>query len=120
LVTPARAGAQQQSALPIYASTDLETPPKLVSAAEAAKVIEDSFPFPLRQSGVGGMVQLQIVIDTRGRVEESSIEVVETPSSALADAARRAAKRLEFRPGLYKGEAVRTRVILPILYKTVR
>jgi protein TonB len=117
---PTAVRAQQQSTLPIYASTDLESPPKLASPAQAAKVIDDSFPYPLRQTGVGGMVQLQIVIDARGRVEEQSIEVVETPNPALAEAARRAAKRLAFKPGYYKGEPVRTRVVLPILYKTVR
>jgi protein TonB len=119
---PARASAQQQSASPspIYASNDLESPPKLVSTAKAAKVIEGSFSRPLRQAGLGGMVQLQLVIDTRGNVEETSIEVVETPSPALAEAARRAARRLEFTPGRYRGEAVRTRVILPIVYKTER
>ena len=117
IAAPSAAEAQQGSSAPIYASTDLETPPKLASPASAAKAVEDSYPFALKQQGVGGTVQLQFVIDAKGRVEESSIEVVDATAPALGEAARKAAARIEFKPGVYKGEAVRTRVVLPIVYK---
>ena len=101
----------------VYGGEDLTSPPKLVSAAAAARLVARSFPEEMRKAGAGGTVQLQFVIGKDGKVEPSSIEVVQTPAPALGDAAKTVAEKMQFVPGKKDGNAVRARVQLPIVYK---
>jgi periplasmic protein TonB len=115
---PAVARAQAAaSAAPIFAGEDLDTPPKLVNPTKTARVVSDSYPANLRRMGVGGSVQVQFVIDPNGKVEPESIEVLQASTPAFGDAAREAARKIEFHPGKSKGQTVRTKVLLPIVYK---
>lgn len=110
---PRLAAAQSE----VYGGEDLTTPPKLVSAASAARLVARSFPEELRRSGTGGTVQLQFVIGANGKVEPSSIEVISAPAPGLGSAAKTVAEKMEFVPGKKDGSAVRSRVQLPIIYK---
>ena len=101
----------------VFGGEDLTSPPKLVSAAAAARLVARSFPEEMRRSGTGGTVQLQFVIGKDGKVEPSSIEVVQAPAAALGDAAKTVAEKMQFVPGKKDGTAVRSRVQLPIVYK---
>lgn len=101
----------------VFGGEDLTSPPKLVSAAAAARLVARSFPEEMRRAGTGGTVQLQFVIGKDGKVEPSSIEVVQTPAPALGDAAKSVAEKMQFVPGKKDGTAVRARVQLPIVYK---
>ncbi|MFN8572522.1 MAG: energy transducer TonB [Gemmatimonadaceae bacterium] len=112
--------AQVQEADVVYASTDLEVPPKIAAPAIASKLLQDSYPDALRRAGVGGIVQIQFVVASSGRVEESSVYVVETPVQALGEAAKRVVARITFKPGMHNGQPVRARVLLPLVYKSVR
>lgn len=115
---PAMARAQAAaSAAPIYAGEDLDTPPKLLNPTKTARVVSDSYPANLRRMGVGGSVQVQFVIDPNGKVEPESIEVLQASTPAFGDAAREVARKIEFHPGKSKGQTVRTKVLLPIVYK---
>ncbi len=115
---PAIARAQAAaSAAPIFAGEDLDTPPKLVNPTKTARVVSDSYPANLRRMGVAGNVQVQFVIDPTGKVEPESVEVLQASTPAFGDAAREAAKKIEFYPGKAKGQTVRTKVLLPIVYK---
>jgi periplasmic protein TonB len=105
------------SASPIFAGEDVDTPPKLVNPTKTARVVSDSYPANLRRMGVGGSVQVQFVIDPNGKVEPESIEVLQASTPAFGDAAKEAAKKIEFHPGKSKGQTVRTKVLLPIIYK---
>lgn len=51
----------------IYAIADVQNPPKLSSSALAAKLIQESYPADLKSRGVGGMVELQFVVDAKER-----------------------------------------------------
>ena len=101
----------------VYGADQISSPPKLVSPAATARAVARSFPEDLRRTNTGGTVQLQFVIGTNGKVEPSSIEVIEAPVPALAAAAKTVAEKMEFVPGKKDGNAVRTRVTLPITYK---
>lgn len=101
----------------VFGPTDISTPPKLVSAAAAARLIARSFPEDLRRAGTGGTVQLQFIIDRNGKVEPGSVEVLATPAPALAAAAKAVAEKMEFVPGKKDGASVRARVQLPITYR---
>ena len=71
----------------------------------------------LKKTGVAGQAQVQFVVDASGKVEPASVEVVLASQPAFAAAAKEIAPRIEFTPGKAKGQAVRTRVLLPIQYK---
>ena len=53
---------------------------------------------------------LRFVVDTLGRAEAGSVEIVEAPDSVLADAARVMVIGARFEPGRSAGNRVRVRV----------
>jgi protein TonB len=101
----------------VYGPEQLSSPPKLVSPAATARAVARSFPEDLRRSNTGGTVQLQFVIGPNGKVEPNTIEVIEATVPALGNAAKTVVEKMEFVPGKKDGNAVRTRVALPITYK---
>lgn len=101
----------------IYTAEELTTKPKLASSTRTAQLVHQSYPPKLRSAGVDGTVQLQFVIGVDGKVEGSSVEVISASVPAFADAAREVASKIEFSPGKVNDEPVRTRVLLPIVYK---
>ena len=101
----------------VFSADQISSPPKLVSPAATARLVARSFPEDLRKSNTGGTVQLQFIIGANGKVEPSSIEVVDATVPALGNAAKTVVEKMEFIPGKKDGNAVRTRVMLPIQYK---
>ncbi|MFN8667415.1 MAG: TonB family protein [Gemmatimonadaceae bacterium] len=108
-----RAQASEQ----IYAGEDVDTPPRIANPARTARLVSESYPTLLKKTGVAGQAQVQFVVDASGKVEPASVEVVLASQPAFAAAAKEIAPRIEFTPGKAKGQAVRTRVLLPIQYK---
>ena len=101
----------------VYPLNELTNPPKLTSSALAARLIAESYPADLKNRGVGGMVELQFVVDSKGKVDPASVEVVDATQTALGEAARKVVSRLDFSPGKLNGTPVKTKVVLPIIYK---
>lgn len=101
----------------VYPISELTNPPKLSSTAQAARLISESYPADLKSRGVGGMVELQFIVDSKGKVEAGSVEVVDATQTALGEAARKVVSKLDFSPGKVNGAAVKTKVVLPIIYK---
>ncbi|MEP7384154.1 MAG: energy transducer TonB [Gemmatimonadota bacterium] len=106
-----------QSSAPVHAGAEVDTPPRLTNPTRTARLVADSYPSRLRRSGVSGQAQVQFVVDTSGKVEPESIEVVLASGPAFAIAAKRVAGKIHFTPGRSNGQVVRTRVLLPIAYK---
>jgi periplasmic protein TonB len=101
----------------VYAIAELQTPPKLRSTADAGRFISESYPEELKRRGQGGMVEVQFVVDEKGKVDPASVEVLDATHSQLGEAAKKVAPRLEFQPGKAGGAAVKSKVVLPIIYK---
>ena len=101
----------------VYGPDELSSAPKLVSPAATARLVARTYPENLRRSGTGGTVRLSFVIGANGKAEPSSIEVVDAPVPALANAAKSVAENIEFTPGKKGGQPVRSRVELPITYQ---
>ncbi len=101
----------------VYALAELQSPPKLRSTADAGRHIQESYPDDLRRRGVGGMVEIQFVVDAKGKVVPETIEVLDATQSQLGEAAKKVAAKLEFQPGKAGGNAVKSKVVLPIIYK---
>lgn len=68
------------------------------------------YPEMLRQAGVEGSVILSFVIDTTGRVEPNSIEVIQSTNRAFEGPAREVIVRSRYRPGRVRGTPVRVLV----------
>ena len=68
------------------------------------------YPEVLRQAGVEGNVVLEFVVDTLGRVEESTIRVIRATNQAFVASAIVVIKKSVFRPARVRGRAVRVLV----------
>ncbi|MGE0439711.1 MAG: energy transducer TonB [Gemmatimonadales bacterium] len=68
---------------------------------------EPAYPALLRTAGLSGRVILQFVVDTLGRVERGSVEVVESPHEAFAASAMASIEASRFHPARVRGRVVR-------------
>ena len=94
----------------VYAEDSVDERPKIVSAPPL------EYPPLLRQGGVQGRVMIQAIVDTLGRPEPSSLQILARPSTGFEQSARDHVLHAVFRPGRVKGRAVRVRVRVPIDY----
>ncbi|MEZ4457734.1 MAG: energy transducer TonB [Gemmatimonadales bacterium] len=87
-----------------------DNPWRAESVDEPAAVLlqpEPAYPALLRTAGMSGRVILQFVVDTLGRVERGSVEVVESPHEAFAASATASIEASRFRPARVRGRVVR-------------
>ncbi|MEP6765026.1 MAG: energy transducer TonB [Gemmatimonadaceae bacterium] len=101
----------------VYPVNEVTNPPKLSSEEVATKLISASYPEDLKRRHIGGVVELQFIVDSKGNVDASSVEIVDATHTVLGEAAKKVVTRLTFAPGKLNGTCVRTRVVLPIVYK---
>jgi TonB family protein len=73
----------------------------------------------MQQAGVEGMVVLQGVVDTSGRIERESVEVISSTQRAFDGPAMQLLRRCIFRPGRVRGSAVRVLVQLPVQFTLI-
>lgn len=111
---PSKAEAQAE---PVFDLADLSTPPRLVSMERAADQIRRAYPSHLRNRGVTGRVQIEVVVGIDGKVEEGSVRVLFSEHEELGRAAEQVAPQLAFRPGEKGGSPVRSRVIIPVVFQ---
>lgn len=74
---------------------------------------EPRYPDALRAVGITGGVVVQFVVDTSGRAEPGSLEVLSATRAEFAESVRAALSRFRFGAGEAGGRRVRTRVELP-------
>ena len=108
--------AAAQDASKVYELNEVTSMPKLASSSETMRLINNAYPEQLRRSGIGGTVQMEFVVNANGKVDVSTIEVAASVP-ALGDAAKSVAGKLEFQPATVKGTPVKSRVVLPLLFK---
>ena len=75
-----------------------------------------SYPLTLRYTGITGHVIVRFVVDTLGRAEMGSLDLLEATHALFADAVRDAVGRYRFSPGEVTGRRVRTMVQLPFTF----
>lgn len=118
LLGPLAPGAQAQDDK-VYALNEVSNPPRLSSASTAARLIQESYPEDLKRRKVGGMVELQFIVDAQGNVVAGSVEIVDATQTTLGEAAKKAVAGFQFEPGKVNGAKVKTKVVLPIVYKAM-
>ena len=117
LVATVAPTARAQSSEQVYAGEDLDSPPKLVNPSRTARLVAESYPSALKRMGVAGQAQVQFIVEANGKVDPSTVEIVVASTPAFGAAAKDVIPKIEFFPGKAKGQAVRSRVLLPIMYK---
>ena len=109
---PGRDGGRAQSLLDsgppllsgVYREGDLTEPPAVVHFPPPV------YPPGLRVAGIEGIVQVEYVVDTDGRVEPGSINIVSTDHPLMAESVHQVLQQARFTPGKVRGMAVRTLV----------
>jgi protein TonB len=72
------------------------------------------YPFEAKRAGVSGEVQVEFIVDERGRVSEQ--RVVRSSDRIFEEATLRAVARWQFEPGRRHGKIVRFRMTVPVLF----
>lgn len=101
----------------VYGPEEVQVPPKVASPGEVADMVRRSYPPMLQERGLGGSVQIQVVVGADGKVEAESVKVLAATVAVLGDAAKKVASRIPFTPATKDGQPVRCRVIIPITYR---
>jgi TonB family protein len=90
----------------VYVASELDEPASWRSGPKLA------YPAELRRRRVGGHALITAVIDTAGRVEEGSFQILESPDSAFNPPLKQMLLVAQFTPGRVKGHLVRSVVSL--------
>jgi TonB family protein len=106
-------GSTGQSQQPVrregyYVSNDVDESPRRVSAPPI------DYPPSLLRRHAQGKVEVAAIIDTVGRVEPASVEVLATPDSALIGPVKQMMLASQFSPGRLKGVTVRVMVQMAV------
>jgi TonB family protein len=65
------------------------------------------------------VVVMQGVVDTTGRIERESVEVIQSSQRAFDGPAMQLLRRCIFRPGRVRGQAVRVLIQLPVQFTLI-
>ena len=74
------------------------------------------FPPALQAAGVEGVVVLEFVVSTEGRVEANSIKVISSTNKAFEEPAIEAVRKSIFKPARMRGQGVRQLVRQPVRF----
>ncbi len=108
---PAQARQFQLDWSAVFAEETLDEVPRRLSCPTL------EYPRELQQAGIQGSVHLRFVVDTTGRVEPSSVEVLSSTHKAFEEPATTMIRGCRFRPGRIRARAVRTLVPMPINFR---
>lgn len=117
LAALAPVSVKAQDANKAYNLSEVDTKPSLASASTFQRVVAEGYPEEMKRRRLGGIAEVSFVVDASGKVEPSSVEIVDATQPAFGEAAKRALMQTGFNPGKVSGRAVRTNVSLPIVYK---
>lgn len=94
----------------VYAEAIVEEKPSLLSAPPPV------YPALLKQAGIQGRVLLRAIVDTTGRIEPTSVRILQSPNAAFDEPTREWLMKALFRPARMHGRAVRAFINLPVDY----
>jgi len=112
--TPSRPGGPDFGTLPgagVLLVDQVEVPAALDTRSPLPR-----FPQVLRDAGVQGMARLSFVVDTLGRVELETVQVVQATHPAFALAVQAILPRMRFAPARVGGHPVRQLVEFPVQF----
>ncbi len=108
LVPAAAAPAAPDTGAPAPGSGSFSTPPAPVGT------VDPEYPEVARALGIEGRVLCAVTIDETGVVV--AVEVAQSASPMLDEAAQEALRHWTFSPALQRGQPVASRVMVPVLF----
>ena len=97
----------------VFTEAVVDEPPERISCPPP------EYPRMMQQAGVEGVVVMQGVVDTTGRIERESVEVIQSSQRAFDGPALQLLRRCIFRPGRVRGQAVRVLIQLPVQFSLI-
>ncbi len=76
-------------------------------SAGLSKKVEPFYPEFVKDQGISGVVRAQVTIDEKGNVME--VKILNSPHELLTDEVMKAVSRWKYKPGKFKGVAVKVR-----------
>ena len=107
--------AEDISAAPVF--TPFTVAPTLRNQAQVAAALQRLYPPLLRDSGIGGTVQVWFFIDENGTVQRTDIKQ-SSGHPALDEAALKVADLMQFTPAMNRDQKVKVWVDMPIVFRT--
>lgn len=114
--TPARGGGQGIGAGP-GDDTELRGAELAMRIVAAAK---PNYPNALRQAGIGGRVLVRFIVDTAGRVDMASVQVIQSTHPLFTAAVRTVLPTYRFRPSEAGGRRVASTAEMPFEFSIAR
>ncbi len=102
---------QRVSRNQVFLETRIDQHPEFVSSPPLL------YPQAMRQAHIEGRVVVRAIIDTTGRIEPTSVKILETPNPGFDQAVRFFVLHAFYRPARVHGRAVRVLVNIPIDFK---
>ncbi len=78
------------------------------------------YPERMRTAGVNGRVRIRFVVDTTGRVDLSSVQVMESTNDQFTSAVREVLPGLRFKPSQANGQRIRSLAEMPFEFQITR
>lgn len=91
--------------------------PVLLNRAEVDRAIRANYPPLMRDAGVTGVARVHLRVNADGTVDRRSIVARSFNHESFADAARRVAGRMRFRPAERDGVPVAMEITVPVEFK---
>ena len=110
---PVQPGQGQTTERVVFVEAVVEVKPELV------RLSPPYYPDSLRRAGIQGLVVVQAIIDTLGRVEDTGLKVIQAPHPGLVGPALAAVRASTFKPAQVHGRPVRVLVRIPLNF-TIR
>ncbi|HSU15381.1 TonB family protein [Longimicrobium sp.] len=113
---PREEAAAARSTSEVYDEDVVEERPRLTNAPELQRALRDRYPSQLAHNRVSGRVTATFVVGPDGRVDGSSIRILNSPNQGFNAPTQGVLRRARFRPATVKGQAVRVQVTMPITW----
>jgi len=97
-----------------------EEKPQLQNGPEVQRLLQRLYPPLLRDAGITGQVQMKFVVNAQGRVEATSVSVVNASHDQFGEASTKVVEKMRFRPAKVGGRAVPVLVQIPISWTLER
>ena len=91
-----------------------DEPPEVISSPRSR------FPEMLRAAGIQGFVVVGFVVDTTGRAESESINIVDATNAGFEASAKEVVRKSRFRPAKLRGTAVRSVATMRVEFNLLR
>ncbi|MET0395507.1 MAG: TonB family protein [Longimicrobiaceae bacterium] len=97
-----------------------EEKPQLQNGPEVQRLLQRLYPPLLRDAGITGQVQMKFVVNAAGRVEATSVSVINASHDQFGEASTKVVEKMRFRPAKVGGRAVPVLVQIPISWTLER